>query len=135
MTESTDLGWLAGAWHGPVWGGHMEEHWTEPSGGCLLGMNRVVAEGKAIHREFLTIETSGQTTIMSVFIVRGTDGPIEAVTFTLSEARENHAVFMNPDHDRLSQVAYTRTGFKMVIQLEGRRKDQPFSDLIELRCD
>src|SRR4029453_18050159 len=34
----------------------MEEHWTEPAGGILLGLHRDVKEGRTVLFEFLRIE-------------------------------------------------------------------------------
>ena len=44
------LKWLAGRWEGDVEGDITEEHWTEPGGGMLLGMNR---------RDFLNVSGFG----------------------------------------------------------------------------
>jgi hypothetical protein len=35
-----DLGWLAGAWRGTLGGAAIEEHWSAPDGGEMLGMFR-----------------------------------------------------------------------------------------------
>jgi hypothetical protein len=40
-----ELAWLAGSWSGETGGLAMEEHWTAPSGGALLGMHRDVKSG------------------------------------------------------------------------------------------
>lgn len=132
MAQGTDLAWMAGSWHGDVWGGHMEEHWTAPSGSTLVGMNRVVTDGKTTHREYLAIDTIDGKTVMTVFVARKMDAPIEPVGFSLTESKEDHAVFTNPQHERLSKITYDRDDKKMHILLEGRRKDQPFKDSIEL---
>ena len=52
-----DLAWLAGDWElvsGPT---RIEEHWTRPDGGTLLGMGRTVKGGKTLFFEYLRIET------------------------------------------------------------------------------
>jgi hypothetical protein len=36
------LTWLAGRWEGELQAGHAEEHWSEPRGGLMMGMFRLV---------------------------------------------------------------------------------------------
>lgn len=127
-----DLNWMAGSWRGDVWGGVMEEHWTNSNGDTLVGMNRVVKDGKTMHREFLSIETRDGAAVMTVFIARKVDGPISPTDFTLTESEPNHVVFENPDHERLSRITYDRTGDAMHIRLEGKRNGEPFLDELDL---
>jgi hypothetical protein len=51
----TDMAWLAGRWVGEALGGVSEEIWSEPSAGAMMGMYRLVRDGKTIFYELLTI--------------------------------------------------------------------------------
>lgn len=50
-----DMAWLAGRWTGEGLGGWNEEIWSPPSGGVMMGMYRLVREGKIAFYEFLLI--------------------------------------------------------------------------------
>lgn len=55
-----EMAWLAGHWQGPALGGISEEFWSDPAGGSMMGMYRLVKDGKVVFYEFLTIlEDSG----------------------------------------------------------------------------
>ena len=49
-----DLAWLAGRWRGAGLGGVCEEAWSAPSGGAMMGMFRLIKDGKVVFYEFLT---------------------------------------------------------------------------------
>jgi Domain of unknown function (DUF6265) len=50
-----DMAWLAGRWVGDALGGVSEEIWSEPRAGAMMGMYRLVRDGKPIFYELLTI--------------------------------------------------------------------------------
>ena len=50
-----DMTWFAGAWTGAGLGGICEEAWSQPAGGAMMGMFRLVKEGKVVFYEFLTL--------------------------------------------------------------------------------
>jgi hypothetical protein len=50
-----DMAWLAGHWTGEALGGISEEIWSSPRNGVMMGMYRLVRNGKPIFYELLTI--------------------------------------------------------------------------------
>jgi hypothetical protein len=50
-----DVAWLVGRWTGEGLGGQVEEVWTPPVHGQMMGMFRLVKEGKIVFYEFLTL--------------------------------------------------------------------------------
>ena len=55
-----DVAWLAGRWVGPALGGEAEEIWSPPKAGSMMGIYRLVRDGKPIFYEFQTLaEESG----------------------------------------------------------------------------
>ena len=50
-----DLAWLVGSWHGEGLGGRVEEHWTNASGGTMLGAFRLVREEEVHVIEYVMI--------------------------------------------------------------------------------
>lgn len=59
-----DMQWLAGHWTGEALGGLSEEMWSPPRDGAMMGMYRLVREGKPIFYELLTlVEENGSLII------------------------------------------------------------------------
>jgi hypothetical protein len=50
-----DMAWLAGRWVGPALGGEAEEIWSPPEAGSMMGMYRLVRDGKLVFYEFQTL--------------------------------------------------------------------------------
>jgi hypothetical protein len=60
----SDMAWLAGTWRGTGLGGTSEEVWSEAQNGIMMGMYRMLKDGKPIFYEFLTLsETDGSLII------------------------------------------------------------------------
>lgn len=56
----SDMAWLAGTWRGTGLGGVNEEVWSEPQGGIMMGMYRMMKDSKPVFYELLTLsETAG----------------------------------------------------------------------------
>src|SRR5262249_51802562 len=49
------LAWLAGCWEGQTGPVRIEEHWSKPAGGAMLGLSRNIKDGKVIFSEFMRI--------------------------------------------------------------------------------
>jgi len=98
-----DLAWLAGAWVGTrSSGSSIEERWSPPLGGAMLGVSRSVnTSGKMVSFEYLRIvERDGGL----VYIAQpGGKTPTE---FVLSELSPTRAVFDNPRHDYPKRIVY-----------------------------
>ena len=53
-----DLAWIAGQWQGQKGGDQLDEHWSAPGGGTMMGMFRWIKGGKILVYELLVIEDS-----------------------------------------------------------------------------
>lgn len=51
-----DAAWLAGRWTGTGLGGEMEEVWSAPAGGQMVGHFRLVQDGKPVFYEFILLD-------------------------------------------------------------------------------
>jgi hypothetical protein len=97
-----DLAWLAGAWVGTrSSGSSIEERWSPPLGGAMLGVSRTVARGRMSAFEYLRIvERDGGL----VYIAQpGGAAPTE---FVLTELTTTRLVFDNPRHDYPKRIVY-----------------------------
>ncbi len=98
-----DLKWLADAWTGMRRTSSIEERWSPPKGGAMLGVSRTVSgrSGKMVAFEFLRIvERDGSL----VYVAQpGGKPPTE---FVLTELDNQRAVFVNPRHSYPQRIVY-----------------------------
>lgn len=113
-----DLSWIAGCWElkmGPV---TIEEMWTAPAGGTLLGMGRTIKNGRAVFSEFLKIETKAGKIVYTPRI--GTkQSPVDFVLFRSSA---DEVVFENPAHDFPQRIIYRKQPEGLFARIEGTDK-------------
>src|SRR5262245_59409774 len=50
------VAWMAGDWETHDATPYVEEHWTRPAGGAMLGNSRSIKDSKMVEFEFLRIE-------------------------------------------------------------------------------
>lgn len=96
------IGWLAGAWTGTrASGSTIEERWSPPLGGAMLGASRTVSRGRMSAFEYLRIveRDSGLVYIAQPNGAAPTD-------FVLTELSPTRAVFANPRHDYPKRIVY-----------------------------
>lgn len=60
-----DLAWIAGQWQGQKGADLLDEHWSAPGGGTMMGMFRWVKGGKLLVYEFLTFEDSATAPVLT----------------------------------------------------------------------
>ena len=125
-----DLAWMAGSWKGSAGGVSMEELWTEPAGGIMLGLHRDVIPDRMPFFEFLRIEQR-DSGVVYVASPRGLD----ATEFVLVSAGPAEAVFENPDHDFPQRIIYRREGGLMISRIEGYISGEMTSRQWEWRLD
>lgn len=109
-----ELAWMAGAWKGSAGDVSMEEFWTEPLGGIMLGLHRNIIPGRSPFFEYLRIEQR-DSDVVYVASPRGLD----ATEFVLVSAGPAEAVFENQEHDFPQRIMYRREGDFMTSRIEG----------------
>ncbi len=102
-----DMAWLAGAWvgtRGTAGTTSIEERWSPPLGGAMLGVSRTVSRDRMVGFEFLrVVERDGGL----VYVAQpGGKSPTE---FVLTEVSGTRAVFENPRHDFPQRITYERS--------------------------
>lgn len=97
-----DLTWLAGAWVGTrSSGSSIEERWSPPLGGAMLGTSRTVARGRMAAFEYLRIvERDGGLTYVAQ------PGGASPTEFVATELTATRVVFDNPRHDYPKRIVY-----------------------------
>ena len=96
-----DMEWLTGAWVGTRRSSSIEERWSPPKGGAMLGISRTVKGEKMSGFEFLRIiERDGSL----VYVAQpGGRAPTE---FVLTKLEKDRAEFVNPRHDYPQRIIY-----------------------------
>jgi hypothetical protein len=106
LSDITQLSRLSGDWQTAAGGrAQMEEHWTQPAGGSMLGMSRTVAGGKTAEFEFLRIEQREN----EIYYVAQPKGRCPQTDFKLTRITAQEAVFENPTHDFPKRIIYKKT--------------------------
>ena len=100
-TETERLAWMEGRWVGEKDGVVMEERWTAPLGGALLGVHADVKAGRLVSWEFLRIDTTGEGTF---YFASPRSAP--PTPFKLLELGGERVVFENKDHDFPQRILY-----------------------------
>jgi hypothetical protein len=111
------LAWMAGSWKSDSGRAVVEEHWTTPSAGSMVGMNRTVFGGKKVSFEFLRIEARPD----GVFYLASPGGR-PPTPFKLMETQKQKVVFENPEHDFPQRVLYWKNGEELCARIEGTRQ-------------
>lgn len=97
----SSLAWMSGSWSGTQGGTSVEEHWTSPEGGLMLGMNRTRNGGRVVMFEFLRIVARGDS-IAYIALPRGRG----ETAFPMKELAGKRVVFENPTHDFPQRILY-----------------------------
>lgn len=61
-----DFNWLVGHWSGTGLDGISEEQWSAPEGGAMMGMYRLLKDGRVAFYEFLTLGKSGDSLLLTL---------------------------------------------------------------------
>lgn len=96
-----DMAWLSDVWNGTQRTSSIEERWSPPKGGAMLGVSRTVKGDKMVSFEYLRIvERDGGL----VYVAQpGGKSPTE---FVLTKLDKQRAEFVNPRHDYPQRIVY-----------------------------
>ena len=118
--DAARLRWLAGCWEMKSGTRLVEERWTTPRGGLLLGTSRTSRNDSIIEFEQIRIETRPA----GVFFVASPSRQATA-EFTATALLDSIAVFENPAHDFPKKVSYRKVGKdSLIASIEGPRGGQ-----------
>lgn len=129
--QLADLTWLAGTWSGRALGGEVEEHWSMPSGGSMIGMFRLTANDKTRVIEFMTLveEEDGVVYRFKHFNPDYTTWePNAPLIFDLIELSDRKAVFESSVQMKPRRLIYRRNaqgGVTVTVEgFDGDRLDR-----------
>ena len=113
----TQVGWLAGCWEQASGARLVEEQWTRPRGGLMLGLGRTVRGDTLVEYEQTRIfERAGR-------LVFGANPSGQAsAEFESIEVSDSSVTFENLGHDFPQRVMYRRRGAdSLIARVEGLR--------------
>lgn len=115
--DITKLSWITGCWelsHGAM---VIEEQWTKPRGGIMLGVSRTVKGDKVVSTEFLKIAPEGGVLVYTPRI-----GSRVPVPFKLLRISDSEVVFENPTHDFPQRIIYRKQEGGLFARVEAGEK-------------
>jgi hypothetical protein len=115
-----DLSWMTGCWETRQKDSIVEEIWSKPGGGSMLGLGRTVKNGRTVSFEFMQFREDHGTL---VFLPQPHGG--ERVSFPLQESVRGRLTFENKTHDFPQRVNYQRKNKQLVASIEGTYQGKP----------
>ena len=104
-SKISELAWIAGDWQtAPGGRAQIEEHWTLPAGGTMIGIGRTVVGDKTAEFEFLRIEQRGN----DLFYVANPNASCPQTDFKLTRLSGQEVIFENAAHDYPKRVIYRK---------------------------
>ncbi len=123
-----DLAWMAGSWYGWTDGDPIDEHWSRPAGGVMIGMFRWLKGGRLHMVELLAIEPEdGGLVLRLKHFGQGLIGWEEkgvALDYPLVQAGPDEAVFERGGAFRATRFVYRRIGDTLVAVQENRKGEE-----------
>jgi hypothetical protein len=101
-SDASRLAWMEGHWLSAQGGVEMEELWTSPSGGALIGMHKDVKGAHMTSFEFLRVDSTPEGGL--AYFASPRSAPV--TSFALIELGEKRAVFENRAHDFPQRILY-----------------------------
>ena len=117
------LSWLKGAWTRQKGDRHMEEYWTSPAGGTMMGVARTIAGTRTVEFEFLRIV---QTKPDSIVYLASPGGRYPPTAFELTQIKGERVVFENIEHDFPQRIIYWRDADGALhARIAGKKNGKP----------
>lgn len=108
-----DLSWIGGYWTSSENGMTMEELWTTPSAGIMLGLHRdVFPNGRASFEYIRIVQIDDEVH----YVASPGGGP--STSFKLKEVSESKAIFENLEHDFPQRIIYSLTDDSLTARIE-----------------
>lgn len=123
-----DVGWIQGRWKGKAFGGTIEEEFSLPGGGCILGISRITGENdRLIFKEFMELSQSGGTLTYTVTV------PNKIHTFSLGKIGPNEVMWVDPTNKFPQSIHYKREGDSIRVVLKGvQNNGSPQEEVIRM---
>jgi hypothetical protein len=117
--KAESLAFMAGAWERTEGTVKMEEHWTAPNAGCMMGMFRQVNGDKKL-REFEVIEETPEGVIMTIkhFTPDLKEIAGRVLVRKLVSVKEGEAIFESTGEEPKQKIVYKRDSDTLNAKVE-----------------
>jgi len=106
--------WLQGCWEMSTPGRSVEEIWTTPKGGSMIGVGRTIRDGTLAEYEMILLREVGDRL---AYEAHPSGQP--AATFLSTRVTASELVFEDPAHDFPQQVGYRIDGEALLAWVSG----------------
>jgi hypothetical protein len=102
-----DVAWVEGHWRGEAFGGIVEDVWSPPLGNSMMGMFKLVVDGKVRFYEIIVLDQAGNTLHLRLkhfhADLKGWEEKNETVDFPLVKVTPDKVYFDGFTFERISQ--------------------------------
>ena len=114
------VAWLSGCWVQQTGQTTVEEQWTPPRGGTMLGTGRTTRNGALVEYEFIVLRQQN-----SRLAYEAHPSGQSPTAFLSIQVGEDAVVFENPMHDFPQRVGYRKAGADALdAWIEGEQRGQ-----------
>lgn len=111
------VAWLQGCWAMTSPERTVEEQWTSPRGGMMMGVGRTVQGGRVVDYEFVIVREEGGRLAYEAH-----PSAQPSAVFLSGELNDSVVIFENPVHDFPQRIGYRRNGpDSLAAWVEGAR--------------
>ncbi len=127
-----ELAWMAGTWRGQLGESTtIEEVWSDPAGGTMMGMFRLLKGGEPGFTQFITLERTADGVMLRLRHFHpgllGWEAADAPVVYRLETNDGNQAVFVKTDKPLPYRLIYRRDGSEgLVVVLDQETSRQEF---------
>lgn len=122
-----DIAWLAGSWQGTAMGGETEEVWTQSKAGSMMGSFKLMADGKVVFYEFMTITEVDSSLMLKIKHfdkdLNGWEEKDESIDFKLVEKTPSMMFFNGLSFEKISE---DQINIYVVIDHNGKKEEVKF---------
>jgi uncharacterized protein DUF6265 len=112
-----DLAWLSGCWEGRQGETVLEEMWSKPAGGSMLGLSRSIKGDRTLSYEFMQFRLENGRL---VFLPQPQGGT--RVPFPIKDSFGAKFTFENLERDFPQRIIYEKKGQLLLAAIEGTLK-------------
>lgn len=109
--------WLQGCWEMTTATRSVEEAWTPPKAGAMIGVSRTIQNGKMTAYEFIVLREEGERL---AYVAHPSGQP--PATFLSTIVSGSELIFENPAHDFPQQIGYRLDGDALTAWIRGTQK-------------
>jgi Domain of unknown function (DUF6265) len=135
-SKIASVAWLAGRWRSPDEERiAAEEHWSAPAGGAMVGMFRLVNDGRPGIYELLLLEEQSDGVWMRLrhFRPKMVAREQEPIQLKLASAAADKLVFENPSGNQPKRITYALAGNELTATVETERDGKPAAFALKMQ--